>query len=367
MTSSKISSRQFLILVFLFTIGSSILIIPTSQAYFAKQDGWIATMIGTGIGLLLVWLYVAIGNLCPGASLIQLNEKVFGKWIGKFVSLLLLSTVFLAGPTVALYYVGEFMTTQIMPTTPLSSINFLFAIIVIIGVRLGLEVVARSAELLLPWFFLFFFTLVLFVLPKVEIENIQPVLEEGVRPLGAAVLFFLSIAILPSVVLLMIFPSSVHEPMQASGAFYKGYLVAAIVLASIIVLCILVLGADLTARTMYPSYILAKKIYVGHFLQRIEAIMAFMWFISLYFRVALYLYVTALGLAQIFNLNDYRTLVLPLGLLLVTLSLIVYPNAIYGINWDIHTRIPYTISIGLIYPLILLIVAWVRRTRSAHL
>ncbi|MDQ0493800.1 hypothetical protein QOZ95_001962 [Paenibacillus brasilensis] len=39
----------------------------------------------------------------------------------------------------------------------------------------------------------------------------------------------------------------------------------------------LVLGPDITARNIYPGYALAKKISIGHFLQRIEAIMATMW------------------------------------------------------------------------------------------
>ncbi|MDQ0493801.1 MULTISPECIES: GerAB/ArcD/ProY family transporter [Paenibacillus] len=47
----KISARQLLILTILFTIGSTILIIPSGMALVAKQDAWIATLVGVGSGL----------------------------------------------------------------------------------------------------------------------------------------------------------------------------------------------------------------------------------------------------------------------------------------------------------------------------
>lgn len=361
MNIQRISARQFMMLVILYSIGSSILLIPSSQAHFAKQDGWIATIAGCVIGLLLIRLYMAVGNLSPRQNLFQLTETIFGRWIGKFVALLLLATLFLGGPAAVLFNLGEFMTTQIMPATPLPSISILFAIILVVGVRLGLEVLARTAEVLVPWFFLLFLILVLFITPELEPDHLKPVLEDGFKPLGPAILTFLSIASLPLVVLLLIFPASVNQQEDARAAFWKGYLVGGAVMFGIVLICIMVLGPDLAARSIYPSYTVARKINVGNFLQRIEAVMAFMWLITLYFRMALYLYAMAVGLAQIFNLKDYRPLVLPLGLLLVTFSLSVYPNTVYGQNSDIHTWVPYALTIGLLYPLALLAVAGLRR------
>ena len=38
------------------------------------------------------------------------------------------------------------MTTQVMPETPIESFLILFAGILVMGLRLGLEVIARTAE-----------------------------------------------------------------------------------------------------------------------------------------------------------------------------------------------------------------------------
>lgn len=50
------------------------------------------------------------------------------------------------------------------------------------------------------------------------------------------------------------------------------------------------MGAEITARQVYPSYIFAKKINIAHFLERIEAIMAGIWFLTIFFKLTLCFY-----------------------------------------------------------------------------
>ena len=45
----KISVRQFAVLVMIFTIGTTILVIPSGLAADAKQDAWLAAMLGVGL------------------------------------------------------------------------------------------------------------------------------------------------------------------------------------------------------------------------------------------------------------------------------------------------------------------------------
>jgi len=360
----KISVRQFMILVILFSIGSAILVVPSAIASFAKQDAWIAAIIGVGLGLLFVCLYNAVGSIFPGMTLVELNEELLGKWLGKTVSLLLVSSLFAGGPATVIFYVGNFMTTQMMPQTPLAAFHILFTLIVVLGVRLGLEVLARSAEILFPWFLLLFVSLVILITPQMNLENLQPVFASGAKSIVPAVFSFISIAYLPDVILLMIFPAFVNQPSQARKVFLIGSFLGGLVMIVMIFLSIAVLGPDLTALSSYPSYALAKKINIGNFLQRIEAIMAIMWFFSLYFRITLYFFAIILAIAQICNMKDYRPLVLPVGVLGVVLSLVIYPNVVYAQTWDIKTWIPYTLVIGLFYPLLLFVVASVRKVNG---
>ncbi|PAB56348.1 GerAB/ArcD/ProY family transporter [Anaeromicrobium sediminis] len=120
----------------------------------------------------------------------------------------------------------------------------------------------------------------------------------------------------------------------------------------------------MTARNAFPSYALAKKISLGHIIQRIEAIIAIIWFITIFYKIILYFYGTALGLAQILELKDYRPLTLPLGMILVVLSLVVYPNSIYKGIWSSTTWIPYVMTYAFFLPLLLLIVSLFQKSKK---
>lgn len=330
------------------------------MAQQAKQDAWIGAFIGLFFSLLLVKLYNSLGRFMLNTTLIEMIEKLLGKWIGSIVSISLVYFTFITSGEL-LYYVGEFMVTQIMPETPLAAISILFVCIVIMGTRLGLETFARSAEIFFSVFVFLFIILVAFVSPQIKFQNIQPVFEAGIGPILGSLLHFISIFSLSSVVLLMIYPASINQPGAARKAFYKGIIIGGIALFIIILLTILVLGASSAARHLYPSYLLGKKINVGGFLQRIEAIMAFMWIITIYYKMIILFYASVTGLSQILKLKDERPLTLPLGMLMVIVSLIIHPDVTHLYSYNEKIWLPYVATYGLCLPIVLLVFIKLRK------
>ncbi|MGG1637431.1 GerAB/ArcD/ProY family transporter [Paenibacillus sp. NRS-1760] len=57
-----LSVRTFTILVIFFIIGTSILITPAGLTLVAKQDAWIVAIVGIGLNILSVLIYVSLGN-----------------------------------------------------------------------------------------------------------------------------------------------------------------------------------------------------------------------------------------------------------------------------------------------------------------
>jgi len=357
----KISVRQFEVIVAIFVIGTPILVIPAELADIAKQDAWIVPLIGTVISLPIVSLYIAAGRLAPDKTLVEKMEWLLGGWMGK-ATILAFAFFCFVNSSELLYYIGNFMSTQTMPNTPLLALNVLFAVVILMGIRLGIETLARTAELMFALFILLFIILVLFVSPQIEFERIQPVREAKMNSLTFSTLYFISVFSFPSVVLLMIFPSFVDRPKEAGKAFYKGTAIGGIVMIAIVALCILVLGVEITARQTFPSYALAKKINVGHFLQRIEIVMAIMWFISIYYRLAFYFYGAVESVAQAFKLKNSKSIALPLGLLMVSMSLVVHPNLQHDVEYT-HAWMPFGATFGLLLPLLLLGVHAVRKKK----
>lgn len=228
------------------------------------------------------------------------------------------------------------------------------------AVWLGLETFSRTSEFFTPLIFLLFLIMVIFISPQVKLQNIQPILEKGIKPIIRGSLPFIGTPCLELVAFLMIYPH-VNITKNTKKAFIVGYLIGGIFLIIVSLLTILVIGAPATASEIYPSYVLATKINVGHFLQRIEAVVAILWFITIFFKLTICFYASLLCLAQIFNLKDFRPLTLPLGMIMVVLSLVAYPNSAYFLTIIGSIWTPFALAYGLFIPLLLLIVSKVRK------
>lgn len=361
MQNVKINPYQFLVLVLFFSMGTSILIIPSALAEGAKQDAWISAIFGVIIGILVIWLFCFIAQWFPNLTFVQMIEQILGKWIGKAVSLLFVSMAFTYAASL-LYYSGTFLNIHLMPNTPMIALNLLLAIAIIIGVRLGIETIARSAEIFILFFFALLILLVLFIFPEVKLDNIRPIFEAGPLPIVQSSKSLIEVTAVNTIVLLMIFPACMNNLKQAKKSFYLGYLIGGFVIILLTFLSIAVLGPYSTAAEYHPSYELAKRINIGNFIQRIEASMAGLWIIALYIKATLYFYAAALGLAQIFNMKDYMPLTLPLGGIVVVLSLVMFPSVVYQQHWNATIGIYFSYSIGLLLPLLLVIVNAVRKT-----
>ncbi|MEH7250636.1 endospore germination permease [Neobacillus niacini] len=356
-----ISARQFCILVMLNTIGTTILIVPSGLAAEAKQDAWIPAILAICIGLLVIGLHNALGNLFPEMTFVEYCKKILGKWAGSILSIGLIYFSFIGASTLV-WVMGNFLVSQIMPETPTDVIYIFFVVVVVYGLRLGLEPIARCAEIFLPWVILFFLLLVVLPIPEVDSKNLQPMFDTEPIPIIKGTLSFICVATMPLIVFQMIVPYG-KRSKQTNRAFYIGNITGSFILLAITLLTILVLGAELTARNIFPSFVLAKKVTITGFLERIEVIMALLWFITIYFKTTSYCYACLKGLSQLLSLKEYRILTLPFGMSLIAFSMIVYPDVVYAGEWDTKTWIPYSLTYGLVIPLLLYIVALVRRKK----
>ncbi len=359
MDNDKISARQLSILIMLYCVGSAIIVIPSTLASQAKQDAWISALLSPAIGLLLLPIVIRLSNRFPGIPLTDYIEIILGRWVGKIVSFWFLVTFpFLIG-FYSLRDIGDFLTMQIMPETPIEAIHICLFVVIVFGVRLGLEPMARAAEILFPWVIALFAVLFLFLVPQIMKTNIMPVLENGWNPVIRASFPYISFPFLEPVIFLMIV-NHVRRPDKVGRAMVTGLALAGLLMFIATLLTILVFGGQLTSFLMYPTYELAKKIDVGRFLQRIEIIMATIWFITIYFRLAILFYIAVTGFTRLMKAADYRFLTLPLGIITVVMSLVVYRN-VGNLMEFVPVWASFAYINGLLLPAMLLIVAMIRR------
>ncbi|MGO4108500.1 GerAB/ArcD/ProY family transporter [Paenibacillus sp. YAF4_2] len=350
--NSKISVRQFMILIMVGTIGDSILIMPTITAGSSKQDAWLSMLLAFIGGLAAGGLFGAIANQLQRISLYEAIRQRLGVWFGGFIFLLFLFPSFMCILTL-FSEMSQFMTTQLMPETPVIAIIILFAAVIIIAYRYGIEAYARMGELLFPVFMGLFLLLVVFLLPQIKWTNLHPIMATGMLPIINGSLPAFASGFVEMAVLLMLVPY-VAGSSRLTRPILTGFAVGGMVLFLVVLLSILVLGPNLMQSKYYPTFVLAQKITIGHFLERIEAIMAFLWIITVFYKTLIHFFTVTTGLAQVFRLQESKMLTIPLGMILLVLTVVGTPNIVVY-NEILQLYYPwFDMTFFLVLPLIIL-------------
>lgn len=324
--NGQLSSRQFMILVILCTIGDSILIIPTLIAAASKQNAWLTMLFSLVLGLGVGVMYGLLAKRMKGLSLIAFVQDVLGKAAGSVVCILFIFYFIYLHITLT-SEMSQFMTTQLMPETPNNAIFILFIAVVIIAYRLGVEAFARMSELLFPIFMLLFVFMVVFLLPQAEIANLQPILADGLKPVMSGLFASVTIPFSELIVILMLVPHY-KGSARTMKPLLAGIGIGGLILFVTVLLCVLVLGPSLMESKYYPTFILAQKITVGNFLERMEAILTFMWVITVYYKTLLIFYAVTKSIEQLLGLKESNMLTVPLAMLLLVGSVISTPNIV---------------------------------------
>ncbi|MDQ8737245.1 endospore germination permease [Paenibacillus sp. LHD-38] len=349
---SEISARQLSILVIMNVTGTSILTIPSILAMEAKQDAWLAAILALLLTLPILFLYLALHKKHPMKILTEIFEAVLGKWVGKITSLLFIMIYPVLLSALTLMGMGGFVH-QTMPETPIGAIYVIFILVVIYAVKLGIESISRTAEILVAISLFLLAFMFISLIPQVHIEHLLPILEDGFKPVIRGAVPLMSFSFLELVLFLLIFPHA-NEQAKVRKALLSGAFIGWSLLFLITILSILVLGLEITSSETYPSYALAKKISIGKFFERVESTIAFAWFFTCFIKMCTYFYLIVYGLAQTLNLKDSKFLIIPLGILIVNVALFFVANSSYMINFS-RTIFPFfNLTFGLALPLLLL-------------
>jgi len=201
----KINGSQLFTLMMLFEFGTAFLL---PIAIEAKQDAWLSIMFGMVGGFLLFLVYYQLYRYYPDLLLVELTQKIMGKWIGRLISFLYIFYFANLAARVIRDF-GDMLLTFAYPDTPLFIVNALMMFVVIYTVSKGIEVLARSSQLL--FILLYFFTLSGFLLivcaGLLDFKNLKPVLENGIwLPLKVSLTQNLYFPFGETIVFLMILP-----------------------------------------------------------------------------------------------------------------------------------------------------------------
>lgn len=175
MRKEKISTSQGYLLIITFIMGTSFVI----TSYFeALQDTWASILLAIAFATPMVLIYANIMNRFSGMDLYQILELVFGKLIGKVISLLYTFYFFHIG-ALCIRSITEYIQVVSFPETPQYFTAVFLGLLIIYILKLGLEVIARVNKFLFPILIIITLLTIAVSINKMKPAYLLPILYTG--------------------------------------------------------------------------------------------------------------------------------------------------------------------------------------------
>ncbi|WP_199621149.1 GerAB/ArcD/ProY family transporter [Paenibacillus alkalitolerans] len=359
MEKAKISAGQLFALIFLFEMGTALVV---SLGLKAEKDAWLAILLGLAGGLLLFLVYTSLYKLYPALPLTGYLRAILGKWIG-WPACLLYIIFFLYGAARDLRDGGELLTASFLDQTPV----FVNLAIMILSVgyvlNKGIEVFSRTAQICMVVMFAagFISNFLMYASGIADYHQLLPVLAKGWEPVvNTAATQTFEFPFSELICFTMLFPY-LNDPKNGVRAGFAAVLFSGLTLSFSIAMYIAVLGVDIAGRATFPLLSAISMINIGEFIQRLDVFAVLTLIIGDFFKVGIFFYAAVIGGADLFRIQDYRKLVYPFALLILIISMIIASNFAEHIEEGNFALRTVFLLFGVAIPLLLWAAARFRR------
>ncbi|MCT4564895.1 MAG: endospore germination permease [Maledivibacter sp.] len=353
MKKEFVSDRQCIILIFLFLVGESAIFVRGGKA---EQDLWIAVLVALIMTFPMAMIYARLHcYIFMGKDIFDLIEFCFGKLVGKIIILLFAFYTFELSSAVTIN-ASQFIITTSFPETPEIMITIMLIILSAWILRSGLEVFSRWGGL----FGLIAFTVligsILLLIPDTNIDNIFPILNNGVNPIIKGAFGAFAYAFAEIIIFIMVF-SKFESKKSPYKVYFLGLLIGGILVFMISFMNILVLGSNTAGSFYFATHSSFRRIDAGKYFQRIEVLIATVFMIGVFVKISITYLATCKCIAKVFGFKDYKFIIIPIGLLLINLSVFLHENIFEYFEFGEEVYPYYAFPFQVILPIIILITA----------
>lgn len=357
----QISTRQAMLLLTMTLSVTTILFLPGLAAGIAKQDSWMVPIIPTPVALTIVWFMSVLARRHPGLSLVQISEAVYGRFVGKALGAAFIFWLIHTN-AVIIRELAELVKTTILMATPIEVVEGMTALVAVILVILGLEVMARTNELITVNLTIAFSIVLLLAAKDFHPERLTPVLEHGLLPVLKASVS--PAAFRGEVVLLGMIMPFLEERNRVLKIGFWAVTVPLLLLVFLNAASVMMFGPEEVGRIISPTLELARTVQVAGFVERIEALVVATWIGGTFVKIAFFHYAAVLALAQVTGLSDYRPLAFPVGAVTTVLGIAIFDNILELLDYISEIWGPYGLTFEFGFPLLLVAGSLIRGTAS---
>lgn len=313
----KISSRQFFFLIFCLILANSLYNLPTISISAAETDIWIVMLIALAIDIVVAVILYTLGLRFPNQTIFEYSKVILGKYLGSLFAIIF-ALFFLFMASIVLRTIGDFLTTTVMPETPMVAFLIIFLLVSGYAINSGLEVLGRLSEFVGPVLIGAIAFVMLLNLKSVDLNKLLPVFEHTPMQLFKH-------SLLPGswfgvCIVMSIFMAFHNKPKETLKAKLGGVVAGVVILTLLFLQTIATLGTGVCSRQMYAIYRFTQMIHVGEIIERIEYLEVLVWIAGGFISFAILHYATTLGIAQVLKLKSYQYIAWVVGIMILFLS-----------------------------------------------
>ncbi len=356
MLNRTITSLQLSKLIFITMIGSSIVYIPAQDA---RQDAWISSICGCIFGFYIIYALLKVQAIYPNQSISKICRHLYGSIIGTILNALFFISIFciLITDIIDITY----LVLLIYPKLNLLAIDLLIVSICGFILIIGIVPFAYLGEVIISTVILLLAFALTIVVPLADFSNLSPVFHDWRSIVGSTLL----IANWPydEVVIIAFFLFMVNDLNKKSSSLYYWFALSAAFLALLSLLTVSVLGPNTLLSESFPVHKIYQLVGLGAF-DRFDIFFFVLWFLTAVITSTLYLHGSVSLFQDIFRGRNYRSLIIPFGLMLVFLSNYLAPDEFVYKLWSYHQLPYYTFPVNLLYPTALLLAVKLKKVST---
>jgi spore germination protein KB len=323
------------------------------------RDSWLAAILAGSIALGMTLLACWLGEKFPRQTIFQYCEIICGKLIGKIIGLTLIC-FFIYYTALSLRMFTEFVLTTMLPGTPLIVLTLVAMGVTAYMVRNGLEAIGRFTEIIGPPLLLLFPVLLISEAPKMHLYHLLPIMEDGIKPVVIHSLTPIGIFGEAVWIVLLALPG-LNKPETIKRAVFFGFLFNIFMVSSVAAAIIAIFGPTVAGQLFFPAFSMVRMISIADSLERLEAVLSILFIVNMFIKTGFFFYASLIGTMQWLKCKEYKPLVLPLAVVITSLSMFIVRN-IMGLKdfYAPQVFVPFVLTMEAGLPLLLTIVVIVR-------
>lgn len=358
MQKQYMSYRQAITSLIAYLCGSSIVLGGYSKV---EQDSWICTLLSLVLAVPVVLIYARLMKLYPETDIYGIIEQVCSPFTQKLITLFITWYALHLGAIVLRNY-SEFTEIVAMPETPQLPIMVTMILIGSYIAKSGLETFGKwGMTCCIVLVSTIFLTLIL-LLNQMDFTNLLPIGDHAFKELANGGFNLFSFPFGESVLFL-----SVVNAVKKDHSPYRMYLYAILFAAFLLIVIsirnIVTIGPILGARSYFPSYVAARIINVSEVLVRLEGSISINFVLGGILKISVCIFAAAKGLCHLFNIQETKILVMPVSLIMLALSPILYSSAMQMITF-IRVYPYYAFPFQILIPIFLWINAEIKAQKA---